>query len=462
MIARFLTSTALTIAVAISNPALADDKPFRLDEALKTPDWLTISGSQRTRYESLDGQFRAGGNGGDQLLTLRTTLLVEAKFDAIRIGAEVFDVRTYLGDSGTAIGTGTTNPLEPVQAYIGVDLGDAFGEGSRTELLGGRFTLDLGSRRLVGRNNFRTTTNAFTGVRADWKSAGGDQLVAFYTLPQRRQPTARAALLDNDVEFDDESFAQQFWGVHYTRKKLFSDLSGELFVFGLYERDDGAFQTRNRDIVTPGARIFSSPKAGQFDVEFEGGYQFGDARSSSNAANTTDLDVKAYYVHAETGYTFDTAWAPRLAFEYDFATGDKDPTDGEYNRFDSLFGPRRPDFGPTGIYGPLERANINSPGVRLELKPSKRLDGFAFYRAVWLDEANDAFGQTRVVDQAGASGKFAAHQIEGRVRYWLVPKNVRLDIGGAYLINGGFLENAPNATGEGDTAYFYSDIEFAF
>lgn len=462
MIARLLKSAAVAVLAVGLSPASAEDKPWRLDEALKTPDWLTVSGSQRTRYESLDGQFRAGGSGGDQLLTLRNILKVEAKFDKVRFVGELWDVRNYLADTGTTVGSGEANALEPVQAYVAVDIGDVFGEGSKTEILGGRFATNIGSRRLVGLNNFRMTTNAFTGVMSTTAFASGDQLIALYTLPQRRQPSARADRIDNKIELDDESFDQRFWGVHYTRKKFFGDVSGELFAFGLNERDDAGFNTANRDIVTPGGRLFSKSAAGKPDIEIEGGYQFGERRATTSASDTTDLDVKAAYLHAEAGYTFDAAWSPRVAFEYEYATGDKDPTDGEYNRFDGLFGPRRFDFGPTGIYGPLERANISSPGVRLEVTPSKRLDGFVFYRAVWLDEANDAFGQTRVIDPAGASGKFAAHQLEGRVRYWLVPKNVRLDIGGAYLINGEFLENAPNATGEGDTAYFYSDIEFTF
>src|SRR3546814_4795320 len=56
------------------------------------------------------------------------------------------------------------------------------------------------------------------------------------------------------------------------------------------------------------------------------------------------------------------------------------------------------------------------------------------------------------------SGKFAGHQIEARARYWLVPKLLRLDVGGAVLINGRFLKDAPNANGYGDVKYGYDDI----
>ena len=41
----------------------------------------------------------------------------------------------------------------------------------------------------------------------------------------------------------------------------------------------------------------------------------------------------------------------------------------------------------------------------------------------------------------------AGHQIEARARYWIVPKATRLEFGFAKLLNGEFLDNAPNATG---------------
>lgn len=146
--------------------------------------------------------------------------------------------------------------------------------------------------------------------------------------------------------------------------------------------------------------------------------------------------------------------------EYDLGTGDDG--EGDYNRFDNLYGPRRPDFGPTGIYGPFGRSNINSPGARVEVKPSSRLDGFVGYRAVWLESASDTLANTGVRDASGISGDFAGHQIETRARYWLIPQLLRLEAGGALLFPGEFLDDAPNASGNGTTTYGYIDITATF
>ena len=66
-------------------------------------------------------------------------------------------------------------------------------------------------------------------------------------------------------------------------------------------------------------------------------------------------------------------WSPRLIFQYDYASGDDDPNDADNNRFDTLYGARRFDFGPTGIYGPFARANLSTPGMRIKLKPAANM-----------------------------------------------------------------------------------------
>lgn len=110
----------------------------------------------------------------------------------------------------------------------------------------------------------------------------------------------------------------------------------------------------------------------------------------------------------------------------------------------------------------MGRNNISSPGIRLEVKPSSRWDGFVFYRAAWLDSATDSFASTGLRDASGASGTFGGHQIEARARYWIIPKALRLDTGAAALFQGEFLEKAPNGNGFGDTLYGYIDITVSF
>ena len=449
-------------ALATAAPVAAQDKPWTLHDAVGAPDNLTLSGSVRVRYETLEGQYRpAFGDSSDQGLALRSTLFAELDLSPVRIGGEIIDARVYLNDSGSSTGLGDVNALELIQGYVALDGENVLVEGAEASLMAGRFTMDLGSRRLVGRAAYGNATNAFAGLRADWSADAYGKATLFYTYPLQKQPTSRVEILDNEIETDRQNDDLTFWGGFYTSPKFANGGALELFAFRLEEEDSPRAATRNRRIDTYGARFFRNPSKGQFDYEFEGGLQTGKARNSTSAADRTDRDVDAQYLHLEVGKTLDMAWSPRLAFEYDFASGDKSATDGEINRFDGLFGPRRPDFGPPGGYGPLGRSNFVSPGLRLEVTPNKRWDAMAFYRALYLDEAADSFANTGVRDATGRSGDFAGHQFEARARYWVVPKATRLELGFATLITGEFLENAPNATG-GEPLFGYVEVTQTF
>ncbi|HEX8639762.1 MAG TPA: alginate export family protein [Allosphingosinicella sp.] len=461
MIAR-LTLLAGAAGIALAAPGAAraeDDEPWTLHEAIGAPDNLRISGSLRARYEILSNQFRPGLDENDDLIELRTTLFAEYDAGPVRFGAELIDARAYDADAGSSVGTGEVNALELAQAYIGADLGDALGEGTSTTVDVGRFLLDLGSRRLVGRNNFGNTTAAFTGARGEWRGRGRERLTLFYTLPQQKLPSDKDSILDDEVEWDHEGWDQQFWGAFLTVPNVAWNAGLDLYLFGLEEDDRDSVATRDRHIFTPGIRLFRDPAAGKWDFELELMYQFGNIRTST-APTAARQDVSAFSTHLELGYQFAGSWKPRLQAEFDLATGDR--PGGDYARFDQLFGPRRPDWGPGGIYGPFGRANIISPGVRLEVTPSDRWDGFVGYRAAWLEAREDSFASTGVRDPAGSAGRFAGHQVEARARYWIVPGLLRLDSGAAMLFSGRFLDEAANANRFGNTVYAYTDLTLTF
>lgn len=456
---RGLVAT-LGLVLSFSAPAATNEEPWRLHEALSAPAWLELGGSYRVRYETLDGIFRAGTEGSDQILVERLLFAAQANFEPFYAGFELQDSRAQLDDAGTPLGTDDVNAAELLRAYLGVKRSDVFVSGDQIDVSAGRMTLNFGRGRLVARHQFRNTINSFTGVRALWEGLGGKRVQAFYTLVVDRRPNTRPRLDDNDIVFDAESLEARFWGVDFIHEDIFGWLTGETYVFGLQEDDRSDFPA-NRNLLTPGVRLFTAPAKGAWDFEIEAAAQVGESRSMTSPASTADLDHRAGFVHAEVARTLDTPWSPRLVLEYDYASGDDDPDDGENNQFDILFGALR-ELGPTGIYAALARSNISSPGARIEVEPSANLDGFIGYRAVWLASDQDALPNAGVQDPSGASGSFVGHQIEARVRADLIPENLCLELGGAYLVDGDFLQNAPNATRGGDTAYFYSQATLSF
>lgn len=439
---------------------------FALYEALGKPEGWKISGTVRPRYEALGGQFRpVPAPASNDLFSLQSTLFAEYDTGPVRIGGEVFDARAYFQRRGSnSIATTEVNALELGQAYLGFDLEDAAGAGTVSTLTVGRFTQNVGSRRLIARNQFRNTINAFTGIAYDWQNAEKDKLRLFYTLPHTREPFDRPGLLSNSVAWDHEGLDTQLFGGIVTKSGVLGGIM-EAYGFGLLERDSGSqlegIQTRDRRLFTPGLRFFRAPKAGQFDHEVEAIYQAGTARNTNAVTDVTDVPVSAYFVHAEAGYTFDMAWTPRIALHYDQASGD-DRNPDRNTRFDTLYGARRFDYGPTSLYGAVQRANLISPGVRFEFVPTADLDFFVDYRGLWLENPTDSFAATGVRDRTGRSGTYAGQQIEGRVRYWPVPRSMLVDVGVAYLVKGDVLRNAPNAPRTGDTIYGSVTTTFFF
>lgn len=443
-----------------SNVSAADNTPWYINNVLSLPTWLSISGQHRTRYETVDEQFRTGRNGDDQILVFRTNLLTELSFNQWQFGFEILDSRQAHADDDTPVNTSVVNPLDVLQTYVQWDTKNLLGS-----IKAGRFTMNIGSRRFVSRNLFRNTINAFTGV--DWQSQNknGRQLRAFYTLPVNRLPRERDRLIDNRTQGDDEDTAVKFWGLYYafTNQVLQQWRSkAEVFYFGLDENDSHDRSTRNRDIHTLGGRVYKKSRPKQFDYALESALQFGQSRFLSASSNSEDLDHWAQFYRAELGYRFDSQWSPRLSAQIDFASGDDDPDDGNNNRFDTLFGARRFDFGPTGIYGPFVRSNLISPGLRLQMNPWPNTALFFSHRGYWLASDKDAWLVAGVRDPSGDSGSFIGQQFEWRLRWQLLPQNIRLELGGAYLFKGKFANNAPNATDEGDPNYFYSQLSLNF
>ncbi|MBB6124744.1 hypothetical protein FHS92_002497 [Sphingobium subterraneum] len=431
-------------------PHAAHAKAPTLQQALGNPADVKISGSVRVRYEALDGQFRPGFDAKDDLWSVRTTLAAEWNAGPVRIGGELYDSRAYDTDSGSVLTTGEVNTLEMVQAYLATDIRGAFGKGSTLTLQAGRFTMNLGSRRLVAADDYRNTTSGYTGFRADLQLKDRTSATLFYTLPQQRLPESFADLRDNKVRLDREDWSLRLFGALVSRPIGRGKILAELGYVRLQEFDRPSRLTRNRDLHSISARVMTTPAPDTVDLEVEGIYQSGSIRSSA-AANAGRLDVEAWFVHADAGYTFRHAWKPRLSIEYDRASGDGPGR--KYTRFDTLFGMRRSDLAPSGIYAALGRTNVETVGLRAEAAPSRRLDMFANARALWAASRTDSFSTTGIRDATGRSGRFAGYQVEGRVRYWIVPDVLRAELNAAWLARRALLDTAPNAPGHGDTHY---------
>ncbi|WP_305324465.1 alginate export family protein [Methylicorpusculum sp.] len=438
------------------------EKPvWNLHDTLKLPQWLSLSLEQRTRYEVLGGQFQANAKGGDQQIPLATCLSLEASFNDFRLGAEFMDSRQFGSDSGSTLNNTHANQSDFLQAYLAWAQTNFLDSGIGTEVILGRQTLNLGSRRLVARNVFRNTINAFTGARFRFQDNGKWQFNGFVTLPVGRYPNEKQELLDSKHEWDTELYKTWFSGGFLEIYDIVWKINAELFLYHLSEDDQNENDTRNRRLFTPGMRWYRKPAKGEIDFQVETAGQLGTIRATTEADDTKNLDHQAWFQHLSLGYTLELPWSPRFVLQYDYASGESNPNDDKNERFDTLFGARRFEYSPTGIYGAIARSNINSPGTRLIIAPRDNVEAFISHRLIWLAESRDTWTASALRDRSGASGDFLGHQIELSTR-WNVNSSFNLETGWTHLFKGDFARDAPNAPDEEDVDYFYVQSLFRF
>lgn len=433
--------------------------PWKLQDAIGAPDWFEVKGQFRARLENLSERFKlvngALRDGHGQIVVLRSLLALTLRDEFLSVTAELEDSRAYAFPEDEILSTGQVNAVELLQAFVEGRFTDAFTGGDETRVRVGRQTMDMGSRRFVARNRYRNTINSFLGANARWENNTGGAVEAFFVHPTTRLPGNgdQEALKNNEVQFDKEFANNRFWGVFGSHEDVAGDTNAELYYYGLDRNDVFNLAVADRKLHTFGTRWYRPATKGEPFWELEYAYQFGTSRSSKSA--TEDLNHSAYLLHATAGYAFDHSSKLKVEALFDIATGDKDPNDGNNNRFDSLFGVPRFEFGPTGIFRGATRANIVSPGLRLTGDVAEGWTVNLTQRPYYLESATDAWTTTGIRDVTGSSGRHFADITELRVRHPMLNGAARFEFGGAYLASKEFAENL----GDGrDSIYTYVQV----
>lgn len=447
---KYLLLLCIPFVVTCSPFSLAADGPWRLNDALGINQGFGLSGTQRTRYEHISDNVQPGTSANDQVLAIRTILNAEYQRGSFSWQVEFADIRQELADEGSVLGNSTVNSLDFLQANMGY----TFGEDNNTNVRLGRFSEDWGSRRLMARNRFRNSINAFDGLVVHHDLDSGAELRFMATQVVRRLPTDKPSLLDNDHDSDESSDAQRFYGVHGSFPDLIEGVTSEFYLYSLREKDTADVRTRNRRLNTAGFRVRSGPSSGSYDFEIETVIQNGQRRASTAATDLTDLDHRAFFQYLGIGYSFDVPSNLRLLLEFDYATGDEDPFDQDNERFDSLFGPTTFEFGVVGLYNPFNRSNLITPGLRITADLAESVGFMASYRHFWLAEKRDSWGRTGIRDRSGESGSYLGQHLQLRLRWDVIPGNLRIETGAILL-------QAKNLSDK-SSEYFYTGATFTF
>ncbi len=169
--------------------------------------------------------------------------------------------------------------------------------------------------------------------------------------------------------------------------------------------------------------------------------------------------IRAWAQHSILRYTWPNhSWRPRLAAEYNFASGDARPGDGRSGTFDQMFPTPHEKYGLADQVG---WQNIEHISGSLEVSPRKQLT-VRFQTHAWhLAEARDgvylAGGALAFRDPTGRSGRHVGQEVDWNAQYNWGPRYVGGGVG--RLFPGHFLKaQSPGVS----LTYVYLNVGYHF
>lgn len=415
-------------------------------------DWLDLGIQQRLRYERHDDDFRRLDNANfDDPWFSRTRVYVgiRNRIDPLRFTLEFQDSRRF--QSAYAPNDRDTNHAEFIQGFAELHFdnllpADPRGNARPLQVRYGRQAFELLDRRLMARNEWRNTTNTFEGLRVSLGQDSNDwqlELMSFHPLTRLLSATDK---VDKDVRF---SAIVGHW-------RRLVQLKLEPHYFQLEQDATIANGNRTRDIKAGGLRVYGRSVNGA--VTYEANVILQNGKDGA-------LDHEAQAYTAEVGYMWQQrAWRPRLGLFYGYASGDKNPLDGESNRFERFYG-----FGrawSASEYAVYE--NMHAPKLRLDFQPIPGVRVDVGYNAYWLGSSRDRFnnvlGSTGFNrDASGQSGDFVGQEIDGRVRFSPY-EYLDVAIGYAHFLAEEFLmkrQRAALGSADADSDFVYAELTFS-
>lgn len=409
----------VTKAVAANRIASVPDYVTAFDDAIE---WLDFGIESRSRIEWRDQDYRTADLLSEDVFLQRSLLYIGIHdlIDPLRLAAEFEDSRRGLSERAES--ANEENHTELLQAYGELHLDDALG-GEPLSLRIGRMAFDAVDRRLISRNRYRNTINAFDGIRL----RSGDESSpvewdAFAMRPVRRS-----------VDALDESSEE---GLLYGLTGYVRNLSTDLVVSPYWLLSDEEAGAGKR-IHTGGVHLFGRIAGSGWDYDFNFAGQSGESGG---------LDHQAWAAHAELGHTWDHAWKPRLGAWLNYASGDQDPADQTSGRFDSLYGATFAFYGYSGYF---VWQNLLNPSVRFSFQPRESLRCEIIGRTAWLASDRDSWVRGGRRDPGGTSGDCIAQELDLRAA-WQITEHLEIEAVYSCFLPGDFVR----ATGDAPASHF--------
>jgi hypothetical protein len=306
------------------------------------------------------------------------------------------------------------------------------------ELRAGRQELVYGEERLVGAFGWDNVGRSFDGARLRYRAGFWSTDFFGARLVDERRADAQHRVGNQDL-----------YGIYSSRTRKDSPDRTELYALILHdgmrtrgENPVGALEPI--DILTVGFRHVHQPKTGwRYSVEHA--WQFGERGPDGH---------RAAMLVATGGYLWGGRWQPRLQAEYDFATGDNNPSDAHSGEFNNLFPTNHVFYGYADLVGLRNVHDFRLTGaVRLHPKLTFEADYHRFLLAAPRGPWKNAGGKVLGSDPTGAAGRDLGQEIDFTLR---APVTARVSLLGGYSL---FLPGRFSATTRGPEPNHFGYIQ---
>lgn len=389
--------------------------PNRANDVM--PSWLRVRGEFRDRMEAPDAIGFVDQRDDVYFLNRFRFDVVARASPAFSVQAQVQDARVADKQVGPIRGAPFRDALDLRMAFA--DIGDP--QASRLTLRVGRQELAFGEQRLVGHLNWTNTARTFDAVRATIRTKAV-QVDAF----------ASSVVRIEDGAFDSSGHGNRFVGAYASTTRIVPKSAVEPYVF--WRRDENlkseTGQLGNSSVATVGARWAGKVPAG-FDYGTEMAFQTGSLASDR---------VRAWAGHWVIGNTIGGRLKVRVAEEYNYATGDDNPSDGRRQTFDQLY-PTGHD--KLGLADQVGWRNIHDVRTLVELTPSRGWPVTGSFHSWWLADTHDALynaaGAVLAKASNAAVSSHVGQELDAQVAH-PITSQLQVAAGYAQVFPGAFLK----------------------
>jgi hypothetical protein len=388
------------------------------------PSWFRVRGEFRERVEGFDNSgFVPDRDDAFFLSRLRLTATATGKDLAATV--QVQDARVADKSIGPTAAPFAAE-FDVRQAFVDVGAQKA----PITARLG-RQEIVFGDQRLVGHAGWLNAGRTFDAARVTVKSKAA-QVDLFAASVVRILPD----------ELDKSGNGNRFAGAYVSSTRIIPKGTTEPYVF--WRRDinlrgeTGAFGPLEQ--VTTGARLVGKLPA-RLDYNVEMDVQRGSLGPDS---------VRAWAGHWQLRETLLGRATPHVSGEYNYASGDANPTDGIRGTFDQLYPTAHDKYGLADQVG---WRNIHHVRVGFDISPIKATPISVNYHSYWLAQARDALyaasGAALARIPTGAANTHVGQELDVQISRPLFPQ-LALAAGYSHLFAGPFLKDAtPGASYSG-------------